>query len=616
MADVRSLATSAFGTHQPPEPRYRGIVNHSLYLPMRDGVRLAVEVNLPADLPPGVRIPTLLEVTRYWRSMEVKAPFSWFLGPDDLIADWKPLKPFFTSRGYALVSVDERGTGASFGRWPHPWPETLLQDAAEVVDWIVAQPWSSGAVGGWGASYLGTAAELLGALRRPAIRALLPSFNQSDPYLDIALPGGVLNERFMRQWSGMDRALDQNRILPELGLAAWLVVKGVKPVEGSDARKLLAEALRDHAGNGDVYSLTQQVMFRDDRQAGVDVSADDLAVHRHRQEIVESAVPTMGWASWMDAGTADAALRRFLTHPHVIRTVIGAWEHGGRFNASPYRAPGAKVSPELPAQWAEMIRFFDAHLKGHRPKAGGGPDEGKLLYYYTLGAEQWRQSSVWPPAGTQMQRWYLGEQRTLLPSRPTGSGADTYAVDFEAGTGPTNRWWEMNGAFDQTVSYPDRARADRRLLCYTSAPLEADAEISGYPVVTLYLASTEPDGVLFVYLEDVDEGREVTYVTEGQLRVIHRRVSTEPGPYVLQVPYHSFKRADAMPLVPGEPAEITFGLLPVSALVRKGHRLRVAIAGHNKGTFARIPPEGTPVLTVAWNEQFASYIDLPVVQGR
>ena len=131
--------------------------------------------------------------------------------------------------------------------------------------------------------------------------------------------------------------------------------------------------------------------------------------------------------------------------------------------------------------------------------------------------------------------------------------------------------------------------------------------------MTLYVTSTHTDGAFFVYLEDIDEGGKVIYVTEGQLRAIHRKVSTDPPPYKILVPYHSFKKKDAMPLVPGEMAELTFGLHPTSVLVKRGHRIRIAIAGSDKDTFARIPAEGTPVITVARNNQYASHIDLPVV---
>ena len=67
-----------------------------------------------------------------------------------------------------------------------------------------------------------------------------------------------------------------------------------------------------------------------------------------------------------------------------------------------------------------------------------------------------------------------------------------------------------------------------------------------------------------------------------------------------------------MPLVPGELAELSFGLLPTSVLIRKGHRIRVGIAGHDEGTFVRIPASGTPQITVARNGLHASCIDLPI----
>jgi hypothetical protein len=201
----------------------------------------------------------------------------------------------------------------------------------------------------------------------------------------------------------------------------------------------------------------------------------------------------------------------------------------------------------------------------------------------------------------------------LSPSRPTEeSGADPYTVDWEASSGDYNRWWEMSALEYKTVVYGDRAVADRRLLTYTSSPLAEDTEITGYPVVTLYVTSTESDGAFYVYLEDVDESGRVTYATEGQLRAAHRRVSTDPSPYKLQVPYHTFRRADMQPLLPGEVAELAFGLHPTSVLIRRGHRLRIAIAGHDRGTFVRIPAEGTPRITVARNQVHASFVELPV----
>jgi hypothetical protein len=41
---------------------------NSLYVPMPDGVRLAVDVWLPAGTTAGGRLPTVLETDRYWRA--------------------------------------------------------------------------------------------------------------------------------------------------------------------------------------------------------------------------------------------------------------------------------------------------------------------------------------------------------------------------------------------------------------------------------------------------------------------------------------------------------------------------------------------------------------------
>ena len=103
-----------------------------------------------------------------------------------------------------------------------------------------------------------------------------------------------------------------------------------------------------------------------------------------------------------------------------------------------------------------------------------------------------------------------------------------------------------------------------------------------------------------------------TYLVEGQLRGLHRRVSDDLPPYTQFVPYHSFKREDGQLLVPGEVAKLAFGLQPISVRVKKGHCLRIAIAGADKDTFPRIPTDVTPVITIARNAEYASHITLPV----
>src|SRR5262245_60468244 len=86
------------------EPRFKALTDRSYYVPMRDGVKIAVQVVLPKDLPADEKIPAILNMTRYWRAHQGDDP-----------------NPFFPSHGYACVFVDARGTGASFGVWEAPF---------------------------------------------------------------------------------------------------------------------------------------------------------------------------------------------------------------------------------------------------------------------------------------------------------------------------------------------------------------------------------------------------------------------------------------------------------------------------------------------------------------
>jgi len=598
-----------FGAYQAPSPRYSGFTTQSFYLTMRDDVRLAVDIHLPEGMQPGKKVPALLEQTRYWRAMELRAPFKWFIKAEDLNLRYKDFKPFFTGQGYALVLVDVRGTGASFGVWPYPWHPETISDSYEIVDWIVSQPWSNGRVGAYGISYLGATAELLPVCGHPAVKAVIPMFNHPDAFSDIAFPGGCFNERFIRDWDDLDSNLDRNKVPVELGRVAQLLVKGVKPVAGQE--NVLEEAISEHANNGRVYKAGLEINYRDQVSPSLEASFEDILVQKHWPDLRDSGSVIFGWGSWMDAGTADAVIRRFLTLENACMGVIGAWEHGGQMNASPYKPPEEPANPPVITQWAEMVRFFDRFLKDGQEEIA---QSDKVLYYYTMGEEKWKRTSDWPPPGAIYQRWYLVEDHALSVEYPVNdAGADNLKVDFEASSGEFNRWWEIGALLQKTVVYNERRQAEKHMLVYHSEPMEKDTEISGYPLINLYISSSETDGSFYVYLEDVDEDGNVFYVTEGLLRAVHRKISPESMLDKMQVPHHSYKQDDALALVPGEVAELQFGMLPTSVLIRKGHRLRLGIAGNDNGTFKRIPESGVPLINVERNRRWSSYIELPVI---
>ncbi|MFN8383524.1 MAG: CocE/NonD family hydrolase [Anaerolineales bacterium] len=549
-------------------PQYKGSTEQTLYIPMRDGTRLAVDLYLPRGLAPNAKVPALFAATRYWRAQQLRAPFLWFLSLPD------SARNFFTAYGYAVMRIDMRGTGASEGNQPHPWPDVDLTDLYDLMEWVTKQPWSNGKVGAFGNSYQATIAEMLGACGHPAVTTALVRFNEYDVYTDIAFPGGVPNEFILREWADFNRSLDANQLPKRMSAIEKILISGVKPVDG---------VIPKH-NNHQVDSALTQVTFRDDYDSELTTSIDGISVH------TRPTSHTMDhWGSWFDAATADAVIRRFANNPRPQRAVIGAWNHGATQHV------GAKQNPfPLLAQMQESLRFFDE------------PPVTRELHYYTIFENKWKSTPEFPPAGLTSTRFFFQPQSGLSALLPPPAPADHYQTDFNASTGLNNRW---QTELDQR---PVKYAPIKGQLSYTSAPLEQDTEITGYPVVTLFIKSTHDDGNLFVYLETIDEQGNAHYLTEGMLRAIHRKISTDTPPYKQFVPYHSFKRADAMPLIPNEVAEITFGLNPISALIRRGWKIRASISGADKDTFKQIPVSGSPSVEIMIGGDQASFIEIPI----
>jgi putative CocE/NonD family hydrolase len=131
--------------------------------------------------------------------------------------------------------------------------------------------------------------------------------------------------------------------------------------------------------------------------------------------------------------------------------------------------------------------------------------------------------------------------------------------------------------------------------------------------LVLEVASTATDGAFFAYLEDVGPDGHVTYLDEGELRAINRKqMDMRERPYNSPGPASGGSRHNAQPLVPGEPAELKICMWPTSIRLRKGHQIRVALAGADAGTFRRYPPVGDVTWTVYRQIGLRSYLELPV----
>lgn len=565
----------------------------SVYVPMKDGTRLAVDVVLPSGAVADAKFPALIELTRYWRASEDVATGK----PNPSLDVWDRA---FLANGYAVIQVDVRGTGASFGTRDAEYGPQEVRDGRDIVEWIVNQPWSDGTIGAYGTSYTGTTAELLAATQHPAIKAVSPGWSDMDAWRSPARPYGLFPADFIQMWGGFVGMLDRND--PAVG-------GQVKRVDEDPDGELLRAAVKQHEANSDVASTVGGVDFRDQKFSGSDYSFADLSPWHWKKQIEASGIPLLVLASWLDAGTAEGVLWRLANFSNQQFVLLQASSHGGATHASPYVVSDRPLSPVLSIeeQIAMRVQFFDHYLKG----VENGVDHWPRVRYFNLGEEQYLESDRWPPAGVQTRRMYARAGGLLSNVPPQDDdAADRYEVDFEVTTGSANRWMTQMG--QPVLGLDDRGAMDARMLTYTSDTLEADLQITGTPVVRLEMRSTHTDGAVLVYLEDVAPDGRSRYLTEGGLRLLHRRVDTEPG-FEAFGPVHSYTREDALPMVPGKIATIQIRLNPISVRIKSGHRIRLAIAGADASIFQRVPAEGVPTLTVERNANHPSYIELPVV---
>ncbi len=567
-------------------------------------MKIALTICLPKGLSPGEKIPALLYQTRYHRAHHLRLPFRWIWNE---IVDYYPKTELFTANGYAVIFVDVRGCGASYGYRMGPFSEEEVKDGCDITDWIINQPWSDGNVVSNGISYTGFTAEWFATNNHPSVKSVMPGHSGWDPFVDIILPGGCFNTAFIQLWSFYGKQLDQNtqKQMKILVPFRWLLMRGVKHVHSDSNFTELKKAIQEHNINEAVFDNIYEVNYRDDviKIGDKESSFRDRSIFTHQQDLQKLNIPIYSWASWLDANFADVVIERFLNLVNPQIAIIGDWNHGAHLPANPFDPSRTEVVPSPHERIKTEISFFNKVLKGDFSE--------KTLYYYTMGEERWKKSEIWPPLGHSVQKWYFQENNSLAPNKPQSEdGADDYKVNYRTTTGFFNRWMGPAGT---PIRYTTRTKDDEKLLLYTSLPLENDLEITGNPIITLYLSSTHEDGALFVYLEDVDKEGNVTYITDGNLRLIHRKISSKKPPYKTLIPYHTFLKKDALPLVPNEVSEIKFGLHATSVLVNKGHRIRLAIAGADKEVFKRYPAKGKPIITIERNKKNPSFIDIPII---
>lgn len=614
------------------------------YVAMRDGVDLAVDSYLADYLwEKQQKVPTVLFPTRHGRGYTINFPFSLFTRYERKFTNPRVNAYIqrFVTNGYAWVSVDVRGTGASAGTKAHDFADAEVQDSYDVIEWITQQPWSNGEVAVFGQGLDGVGALLAVASGHPALKAVSVNSAPVDVFQDALFPGGVKNEKALNDWASFTGATDRQirwDQIPTFKPRLMLKYFGgeVYRVDDDDAK--FDNYIYQHTKNPDLAKELQDVHFRDDQLASIGVTAEQLDAIRHLSAIAASGVALQTTAGFFDMGTARSSILLFKYLTNTLdadtasllpplpkealeavekdsthhRLTLGPWSHAGVDNADPFAQSKHKCFYHLD----EVSRFFDHHLYVNRQKITNMADE-QPVHYFTMAHNRWKESDTWPPAYLSDEVFYLGANQEFQADAESEAGEVAHNVSTKPKLDAVSRWNMLDHLFSKRPRYyHDRAPLADQYATFLTPELPL-TEITGEAELRLYFSVDKPDVNLVAYLEDVDytppfpnENKRpgVTYITEALLNPVHQTI--RPDSHV-----HSFKRADGREIVPGQVYEAVLRFEPVSYIVKRNHQIRVSVGVASPPDFGSAGEHEATQLTVHFGGAYPTKLTLPSYAG-
>lgn len=498
-------------------------VTKDIYVTMRDGTRIALAIYQP-DAPG--KFPALFAMSPYQYEFDEVPAFPLFL--------WKETGPveWYVSQGYAYVHMDVRGSGRSEGEFCFLGkPE--IEDGYEVVEWIAKQEWCTGKVGGVGQSYYAMAQWLLAALNPPHLACIVPYDGLIDQYRDNVYHGGI----FCDYRSNWFTNLRSNTLHRQAGSNTGRPIK---------------------------YDLVADLIGHQ--------TYDDFWRERSAQERIKQVkVPTLSIGHW---GKQALHLRGNLLGYELLECPKKLIVTGAK---DVYEAH--HMFDEVEFHEKHMLPFYDHFLKGVQ----NGVMDGPPVEIFVKNAETWRGEKEWPLSRAEYVAWHLrsgpsgsvtslNDGKLTRDAPPKDDKPTTYSY-------PDAQW--KVGTAAMTKDGPDPVR---RILTFTSDPLEVDIEVTGPILLELHASSDQRDTQFICKLSEVNPqpaeeraaGKQPRYtiVSRGWLKASHRELDEkESKPFR---PFYTHRRAE--PLEPGKVYTFQIEVLATSYVFRKGHRIRLELA--------------------------------------
>ncbi|MDE2402655.1 MAG: CocE/NonD family hydrolase [Burkholderiales bacterium] len=613
---------------------YAGAITLPLqYITTSTGQKLSVRVSVPADANgkavPGT-FPVILTQTAYRNDVgQILGTIA--TSDTTLLVGGKD--DFMIRRGYITVAVDALGTGMSSG-------ETQLLGAAEqqaygeAVTWVTRQPWFNGNLGLAGTSYLGISTMFTAEQRNPAVKAAFAVVPMGDAYRGVVGTGGLLNAKFLSIWLPLTQSLSVGalNVLAEIANPKLAAV--------------IAAADKQHVAAIDSWYLPT---VNGGMAGAKGIASDDgdfWAVRSPLERAAQIQVPTFIVGGTNDIFQRDEPLLyEQLKNKVNTKLVVVPGAHVQSVMAAISGANDA-ASTGAPKSKSLLLQWFDQYLKGWATGAASLPNVTQFVQGYGTGStKRYASTTDWPHPQATAQRMYLRGDMSLSAQAPSaGEATHTIAepkaavVSIARNNSTVKASVTINDASDCSSSYVQwslgiaglvskacytnsaTVETSQKALVYQTPTLTSDLYINGPIQADVWMSSTNTDAAIAVRVDDVDASGVATPISTGLMSARYRAVDTSRSRYINGVmiqPWHSFTEASAQPLVAGQPVLVPVEVFPNAALVRAGHKLRIAISASNQAQGVWPLPQQANVngnVSTIYNDaDHPSSIVLPVV---
>lgn len=522
---MSTMLPKGFPAEKLSQPQYKMVVEKDVYITMRDGVKIAVDIFRPESAG---ACPALYATSAYQKDL-VEFP-SWpvfhFRETNDI--EW------FVSRGYVYVHGDLRGTGKSVqGQWRF-FSQEEQNDLYDVIEWIAQQPWCNGNVGMIGESMYAWVQWFAAATQPPHLKCIAPYDGGADMYRDVAYHGGIMALGFQSAWYTAEMRANYHigRQGPCPDQYRWdLPWELMKHQTCDDFWKLRAAD----------FSKIQCPVF----SIGI-LHKTGIHLRGNVRGYEELQVPK----------------KLMLCH--------------GDFEGDEMAIFGSEEMRLL------LLRWYDHWLKGNDT----GVMEEPPVSVFVRNLEVYRSENEWPIARTQYRKLYLGSGPSgAVESLNDGRLSWEMPAEQNSSTSyqyPDPDWSHFSGVgtavMEDGVLHPTR-----KILTFASGPMSEDLEVTGNIVLVLYASSDQTDTDFHLRLWDqLPDSMQVPGMpprgrplTRGWLKASHACTKDE----TLSKPYRPYYRCDQpRPIEPDQVYKFEIEIWATSCCFLKDHRLRIDLA--------------------------------------